>query len=447
MDHTTEGYELRSSALDFVTMDDVDLDDQCWREIEAETGFSSYRSYLEAIKETEPHAKPLLDRVQWQYISRRPLGEVFVLDVLDDGRTVTSLEVPGASNSALVSNGHSPGLKPGPDHEISSKILRNLRSPPDNVTARVVLWSIPRGYTLHAGVIEALGLGLDIQPSFFHCLFTITSPVPDFGIRVPIGSDYIPVGDSIATVAQNYRHEDYAPPVLIIAGRFDLENRIEKTKPAERHLTYLDMVKEVVKDEIGESGSLYRRFMERHPPVDWASVPLNNYLRLLSKHLGRGYDLVQGYNALLLVAVLPLLHLETLRLRVQSREMDRTLFAVQSASEDPELPNYYRRDFYDSVDGQRFWLRRRIEGLEESRATFVRFVVSRDAATWLNGRTWLSQDAEIEVALAQARMKEAEVRDYMQLQIGNLTILESRKSIRLSNQQFDQAKRGRQPKP
>lgn len=64
MDHTTEGYELRSSALDFVTMDDVDLDDQCWREIEAETGFSSYRSYLEAIKETEPHAKPLLDRVQ-----------------------------------------------------------------------------------------------------------------------------------------------------------------------------------------------------------------------------------------------------------------------------------------------------------------------------------------------------------------------------------------------
>ena len=42
-----------------------------------------------------------------------------------------------------------------------------------------------------------------------------------------------------------------------------------------------------------------------------------------------------------------------------------------------------------------------------------------------------------------ARTKELEVRDYMQLQIGSLSISESRKSIQLSNQQMNEAKRGK----
>lgn len=141
--------------------------------------------------------------------------------------------------------------------------------------------------------------------------------------------------------------------------------------------------------------------------------------------------------------MLPLLHLETLRTRVQCRILESTFLEVQYGA---ELRNLYSDEekemVFSGLDNERFWLRRRLEGLEEGRNGFVQYVRSQDAAKWLTGRTWLSQDEEIRDAITEARAKEAEARDYIQLQIGSLLILESRKSIQLSNQQMDEAKRG-----
>ena len=50
---------------------------QCWRDVEAETGHSSYKSFLEALPETGPQYKSLLDgipssaRVQYSGVSDR----------------------------------------------------------------------------------------------------------------------------------------------------------------------------------------------------------------------------------------------------------------------------------------------------------------------------------------------------------------------------------------
>ncbi|KAM0803805.1 hypothetical protein BDR22DRAFT_697815 [Usnea florida] len=81
-----------------------------------------------------------------------------------------------------------------------------------------------------------------------------------------------------------------------------------------------------------------------------------------------------------------------------------------------------------------------LEDLEDSRNGFIKFARSQNAPEWLKEQPWLSQEEEIIEAVSEARAVEAEARDHMQLQIGNLSIEESRKSIQLSNQQMSEAK-------
>ena len=56
------------------------------------------------------------------------------------------------------------------DRKSITPLLQSLRTPPENVSARIVLWSMRWNTPLHPGVIDALGLGLNIHPSFFDAL-------------------------------------------------------------------------------------------------------------------------------------------------------------------------------------------------------------------------------------------------------------------------------------
>ena len=208
-----------------------------------------------------------------------------------------------------------------------------------------------------------------------------------------------------------------------------------------------DLKQELVKNQIGEGASLHRWATDSHP---WnhmgykTSGPPKYYLELFSKYVGKSCSFDSEDNTLVLIALLPLLYLEILRLRSQCKVVRSALLFVQHGVERPDFYfDHDKQEYYRELDKQRFWLRRRLEGLEESRDCFVKFVRSHDAAEWLESKTWLSQDENIREALAEARTVDTEVRDYMQLQIGNLSILESRKSIQLSNQQYDEAKRSK----
>ena len=130
--------------------------------------------------------------------------------------------------------------------------------------------------------------------------------------------------------------------------------------------------------------------------------------------------------------------MEVLNLHVQCELTQKALLIAQEDSS-----NRYEQKSYHSLDEQRFWLRRTLEGLEESRICFVKLVRLQNAAKWLEEQPWMSQEEEIIEAINEGRAKEAEARDYMQLEIGNLSILESRKSIQLSSQQMSEAKRGK----
>lgn len=420
-----------------------DHDDQCWEDVKAETGFSSYKSYLGALKDTEPQAQSLLKRLNVRPSFEVDMGEVFVLDILKDGSTSISFERQRVSNSTneriprqLQASG------PDTDRPISTRLLQNLRSPPEMVPARIVLWSITPGWPPHAGIIEALGLGLDIHLSFFVTLFWVTSRQYTPTTTRP---NQILIGDSVTTIARDYRPNRRVPPVLIIAGNFDLGYRTWTNRDTTSNKTFRDMIEEVLKGEIGGSQSLYRWATQRSPPDNVASLTSNHYLRLLSKHIHKDCNVGLEGRALLLLAVLPLLSIEILRLHIQRGVVDSVFIQIQYGVEHPN--RYYddeKQESYSVLDAQRFWLRRRLEGLEASRNAFVRFTHAQGPANWLEGKAWRRQNAHINDVLATARAKDAEVRDYLQLQIGNLSIQGSKKSIQLSNQQIDEAKRGKQ---
>ena len=447
---------MQPSALPFNTTSDEDQSLKCWEEVKAETGFSTYKSFLEALKQKGLQYGDLLGELQrygdsddWCY-RHRDSGTIFVVDILSDGSTSISLERQ-LINARYPKGPSFERVMVQTDRKSITSLLQDLRSPPENVPARIVIWSMPWNAPLCPEAIDALGLGLNIHPSFFEALLSVTKPsyesLPSFkpGRMEPSGSGHIRIGDNVATVARNYRPGRRAPSVLIIAGSNDLHYASWKNldvKEARYPFTVRNFLREeVLKMEISGSASLYRWATE-HPRTQVDSTtsgPPNCYLQLFSKYVQKGCSFDSKDITPLWIAMLPLLHLEILRLRAQCGSVRSVMLQVQYAV---EFPNKFS-DRYQILDRQRFWLRRRLEALEEGKDYFVEFVRSQNAEEWLKSQTWLSQDESIRVALAEAQTADAEVRDYMQLQIGNLSILESRKSIQLSNQQFDEAKRSK----
>lgn len=434
MSHSSAAYEMQPSSPSSSAGGDEDQRAQCWKDVEAETGFSSYDSFLE----TWPQFRLLREKIinPSRYGGSIELGEVFVLDILKDASTSVSLKLPSDGYKAGTSQEHRRYNKDS-EHILSTQLLQNLRSPPEDVPARIVLWSIP-GSTWDIypppDIVDALGLGLKISPPFFETLFS--NMLPYFTALKPNKSDHVKIGNSIATVARDYRLEGGAPPVLLIAGKYGRARdpvRIRDQRYDEQ--CYDEEIEIVLKDSLDGSRSFHRGATDEPPPNDLASTSLNPYLKLLTKNVRTDHSLSAEYDTLPLTSILPLLHLEVLRLRVQCVIVLSDLLLLQRGVEREQQMNY------DRLDQERFWLRRRVDGLEESENRFAQYVRSQDAEKFLQGKTWLSQVEDIKEAIIEARAREVEARDYLQLQIGNLSILESRKSIELSNQQMDEAKR------
>ena len=424
---------MQSSNLPSDTGSDEDRRHQCWKDVEAETGFSTYKSFLEALKGTGPQFKGLLEILGEPY-NRHDFGDVFVLDILDDKSTLISWRVQSEK-------GPSPRLpRDLQASEVSTQLLQHLRSPPENVQARIVWWSISRDFFPHPSMIETLGPGLKICPSFFETLLSI--------MRLEIRLNEqgcVKVGNSVAAVTRNYRLEGGAPPIFLVAGKSDMESDCSHpsdiwTRPPTPHHK---VVENVLSWEIGGSMLPCRSAIDKLLQSNLESVSSNQYLNLVQTFVQDNNGIDAEGDALLLMGMLLLLHLEILYLRNRSEILKVQLPSVQNRIEHPTTyPPEDTQKRFQSMDKQRFRLRRRLEGLEESRIRVPKCIRSQNAEKLLKGDTWLNQDRDITEAAVAARNRDADARDFMQLPIGNLSILESRKSIQLSNKQMDEAKRG-----
>ena len=90
---------MQPSTLPSHTISYEDQGPQCWKNIEAETDYPSYTSFLGALPKRRLQSKDLLGglnqlyRNNLHYGDRGRLGNIFVLDILKDAHTSISLGV------------------------------------------------------------------------------------------------------------------------------------------------------------------------------------------------------------------------------------------------------------------------------------------------------------------------------------------------------------------
>ena len=441
MSPTAEDIEMQSTAPpsdtgnDSASASDSWKDAQCWKDVKAETGFSSYVEYLESLQEGGPQFKDLLD-----FLKSRPEYDVFqgfggqdffVLDVLKDGSTSISLEMAAGFTEQPQADGY----------RQSTQLLQHLQSPSESVLARIVFWSSHLWYSPCNSIIDALGLGLKIQPAFFEEVSAFSPRrLGKLHALRPALLEIMSFGNNIATISQSYL-EGGSPPVLLIAQRYD--HIIHSTNRWER--MYEDMLEELLGAEIGGSKSLW---LTRRSPNSLAPISSNHYVSLIDKNIHQGLGIDEEAQAPLLIALLTLLHIEKMGVGVRCQIVRSSLLEVEFTANHPYTSSDEEKaELYDLLDQQRFLLRRKREDIEESRNRFVKYAQSQNATTLLQSRVWLSQVEDLGEVVIEARVREAEALDFMQLQMGSLSILESKKSIELSNKQIDEAKRGKRCGP
>lgn len=98
---------------------------------------------------------------------------------------------------------------------------------------------------------------------------------------------------------------------------------------------------------------------------------------------------------------------------------------------------------YNDLDRERLHLRRTLEEAEDHVSQILRYLGSELDLDLSKEPSYSSIEADWRSLNDEARRLEAEVRDYMQLQVGNLSLEESRRSIEMSNLQIREAKSGK----
>lgn len=126
---------------------------QYWQEIMDETDFATYLAYLEAHTRTQPFLLPLCETIRTRRAS------------VPKGTSLLSILELSCSAGSDISIG------PWILSDSLRELLETLRWPSKGIDVQVVLWHPLT--VLDEPVMDALGLGLRIDPRFFDTLFSI----------------------------------------------------------------------------------------------------------------------------------------------------------------------------------------------------------------------------------------------------------------------------------
>ncbi len=177
---------------------------------------------------------------------------------------------------------------------------------------------------------------------------------------------------------------------------------------------------------------------------------------LLNASIARNTDSINDAAALLFESLLPLLQLNMLRMRAWSSHV-RLKFRKQKAPvvhpilDEIGSPWIEERTSERSLDHTgdarlyqyRVFLRSSIDSFDGLSEPLIRFISSQLAAEVKASPSYHRIEQERSLLVKEAYALEAEIRDFLQLQTSQLSLLESRKSIELSNNQFQENKRGK----
>ena len=373
-------------------------------DLKAETGYFSYADYVKAYSAKRYYLRRLLLCLDSPNRSLRK-AHFTILDLIEEGSSHPRV-VPRCHNTSAM------------------RIVTALRQPPANVAVQIVL--LNSSYDLSKDSITALGLGLQIDPRFFHAL----SGWP----RRHFDPKHVSIDGAIATVIRCCDPEnlDTAPIVFIADLHWEAE------------LAY------AVDEEIGDA------FPFQYPAVGTCPFYTDphsrvyhkegagsgryehlNYARLLSWSFKGEGKRNGGVTDLVLQPLIPLFYLSIFRIRDLCVSMREEYHKLQN-----ECYGCEREKLISGLHNDRLRLRVMVEDSEDALDHFLRYIRSQTSADLLLTEPWVKAEEELKRIHWEAARLDAQIRDYLQLYVGEMALKESRKSIELSNRQIDEGKRG-----
>ena len=401
---------------------------QVMKDLEDATGFGSYEAYLESFRR-DP-----------MYVGRS------YTELFNGGGFSGPTDASPGVDIIDVSNGDLSPMHLRGENLSASEISEALCQPSPNTHAQIVLWQI-QSYT--RGIkdfLDILGLGLRLDPCFFEAL---SWPEDGTEINLQFLSKNILCMGSIGTsvfVARSFElAQDNPVPVVLIAGPMHEPIETFNIYPIRgkrlRNKAIYDLVR---------AAPLYSHY-------NYHGIPhfANTYIRALYTLLKSDRDSVLSSSDTLSACIVPLFQIEIAICKGEldnlrnlfhglkesylntygfvTRYRDRYRLRQDSRLPDGETPEY----LYCYRTKLRSW----IVYLGNENGALMGLLSSLLGANFTRGPSY-SQVKEESISIAEeAGRLEAEIRDYLQLQGSRLALLESKKSIELSNNQIFEGKR------
>ena len=387
--------------------------DRVWRDIAAETGFASCADYMEFYKDIRPDFRALLRRYR-----------AMPKDLDDMNGSAAEISIFDLSKQ----EDHTKCLRFREICYSGTQLLRTLCDPPGSACVQIIFWSqsLPM---FSQELADAVILGLKLDPQLLGDLNNLWEGRDDYrtkGFRTSHIERLVGHG-TIAILSRNFMIKSAkAVPVLLVAAiSRDYGVRADTSAMA----------------FIGGG--------RRKPPFSRSARYKQNlsgaqsYAEAVEGFIAQSRFTISTEAVLLLAAFSPLVHNEAYRVQEASIDVQDTYDDFMSRKLDPpSLPGMEHKNIVGDLDIQRLVLRHTLEKGENHVRQIFRYLCSDIDVDWSKEPSYVSIEADWKSLIEEARRLETEVRDYMQIQVGKLSLEESRRSIELSNIQIGESRSG-----
>ena len=324
------------------------------------------------------------------------------------------------------------------------EVLQVLREPRKHVCIKVVFWSIRQG--ISDTYLNIFGLGLRIDPQFFLALIEMlrgpqqSDSLTDAVETRPLRPSHVVIDRTVATFVRHYPFDEPAAvPIILIAGEIDLRGVVNSGQLWD----FTCVADQRIKSSppfTPPSGRVEAAVSILRPQLNlkWLHI----YRETFSALAGNNPGITSCTVAIIAGALMPLLQMNCFKIRAQLLRLRRKFLALQAAMNRDSVNHQVVKHTSSKLHHERFWLRRSVEDSDDGMSHFERYISAEDANYLPESSAYLKIKQETEQIHDEARRLDAEVRDYLQLVVGNLSLEESRKSIELSNHQIQEGKRG-----
>ena len=411
---------------------------QLRKKLITETGFASYADFLGHLKSHSLCPTSMIQKFVSHTGSHSPVSfEVRRASAL-------GLEIrPLYTILDVSSYEHAPPISVRGTGLSATQALIAVRSPPKNVSVQIILLDVNNNIHLSPDFEDVFSLGLQLYPEFTGAVRELnrSTESPDHQIRhKQTSATFIQVMGILVTISQRYKAaQSNAPPVIFIAGDFKwVDARWSTLYHQYEFYNYL------------------RRSQPNATPLEEkidvkAFKSFRSYIQILEHFVKLQLDHDDDKSSLLIGCLLPLLQLESLFFRVRLCQFSTYFYRCKTrATGDSMAEGSLSEMAHDRNAPARLYkiriiIRTRVEVLEDQDTYVSWFMSGQVGADLSENLLFIRYQEDRKHVIAEAHRLEAEIRDYLQIQASLSALLESRKSIELSNYQIQEGKRGMLP--